>query len=253
MYLHYLKRVLIGVAYTALVVAVLGVCSGCSASDDKNSDAASSNLVQKEVPTQETSPGSQTEPLSEKVDKTDLSRVISEQKPMTDAILECFSDETTTVFKEVLESAIRVQDDDSATQEMVDKVCADLTVAADKLEIDFNADDYQSVKWEKLARYPEKYENKPVALKGEVFQYEDGILGEDGTEYAQILMSSDEELSDNTILSIPLERLDGRLLEGDSVTAYGRYDGIYSYETVLGSQASVPSIVVYHIDVDDRP
>lgn len=248
-----LKKVQAATVCAALVVAALAICVGCSTvAEEVKSTAEPVSSQEKEVSGQEDPSVKSTESTDSKANKADLILAIAEQESMTDAVLECFSDQSVEVFKEALENARQIAGDEAATQNEVDEASLALTTASDKLEIDFDADDYQTVKWEKLARYPEKYENKPVALKGEVFQYEDGILDEEGTEYAQVLVSSVDDYSDNTLLTIPLERLDGRLLEGDVVTAYGRYAGLYSYETVLGAQASVPNIIVYHIEVGDR-
>lgn len=42
-----------------------------------------------------------------------------------------------------------------------------------------------------------------------------------------------------------------RILEGDIITIWGECDGLYSYESVLGSKVSLPKIDVKYYSIDN--
>ena len=42
---------------------------------------------------------------------------------------------------------------------------------------------------------------------------------------------------------------DNRVLEDDIITFYGEYDGLYSYETVMGATVTIPKVNAEYIDI----
>ena len=41
-----------------------------------------------------------------------------------------------------------------------------------------------------------------------------------------------------------------RVLEDDIVSFYGYYDGLYSYESVMGATITIPSVVAAIVDIE---
>lgn len=240
-----LSNTCITLVLTGFLSFSLLIAAGCASQEERR--ALENDMPDKEA-VAEPKRGSSSAP----VDKTDLKKTVQEEEGFFNSgALKCFTDMTAQNYEAAYNQAVKIIDDDSATLDDVKKAQTDLVMAADGLKVDFDAKDYESVKWEDLARYPDKYENKTVSIEGEVFQYEE-VTAEDGTDFAQVLISVDEDYEDSALLTVPVERLDGRLLEGDKVVAYGRYVGLYSYETVWGNDANVPNVIVYYVKVGDR-
>lgn len=104
----------------------------------------------------------------------------------------------------------------------------------------FNAADYQTgVTYDQLARTPDDYKNKKVALSGEVIQ----VIEDDGVTEMRLAVNGDY---DNVVLAdiTDSKRGDSHILENDNVTIYGYSAGTTSYESTMGSDITVPYVLL---------
>jgi hypothetical protein len=99
---------------------------------------------------------------------------------------------------------------------------------------------YEFVSYDDLARYPDKWRGKDVAIEGKVIQVvEDGLLRISVTEGEYGVWKNDM-----IVFGASLENRNGRILVDDIILVRGRYDGLTTYTTVLGSSATVPKMWV---------
>ena len=103
------------------------------------------------------------------------------------------------------------------------------------------------ITYDNLARNPDTYKWKKVKFKGEVLQViEDSNI----TEIRLATKSSPwgGYMEDVVYLSISNSMLDSRILEGDIITIYGISQGLFTYETVMGSNMTIPLIYVDKVE-----
>lgn len=103
---------------------------------------------------------------------------------------------------------------------------------------------YESVDYITLARNPENYVGKKLKFSGEILQV---IEGDSNTEY-RLAVNNDY---DNVVyMSISNDDLPQRILEEDLVTVYGESTGKITYESTLGGNITIPSMVIYMFNID---
>lgn len=110
-------------------------------------------------------------------------------------------------------------------------------------QTEIEKEDYDTgITYDQLARTPDDYEDKLVTLNGEVLQ----VLEDNGTVNIRLAVDNDYDkvaygVYDSSLVS-------SRVLEGDKITVYGTSGGLYSYETVLGNNTTVPLVYIAEID-----
>ncbi len=108
------------------------------------------------------------------------------------------------------------------------------------LSIDEKASTYPEGDYEDYARNPDTYTFQNVQITGEVIQVVEG----DVIIYRIITDDSYDQVWYIEYEPVPGE---SRILEEDTVTVYGIYYGIYSYESVMGGTISVPAIIAENV------
>lgn len=105
----------------------------------------------------------------------------------------------------------------------------------------------KSYSYEKIFRYAEDYNGKFAKFTGKVVQViEDGDL----YEVYRVDVTKDKwGYYDDTIYVFYADINDftSRILEDDIITIYGELDGLYTYETVLGANVTIPKINAKYI------
>ncbi len=104
----------------------------------------------------------------------------------------------------------------------------------------------KSISYDSLARTPGDYEGEYVKFSGYVVQvcYEaESIL-----YYSTYRVATDGKYDDVVYIKVDNYGSGSRILEDDYITFYGEYDGLYSYETVMGAKVTIPSVVVEYVD-----
>lgn len=102
------------------------------------------------------------------------------------------------------------------------------------------------IAYNELARTPDKYEDEYVVFTGYVVQ----VCSEASSPlYYSTYRVATMGRYDNVVLIYVDNYGSGRrILEDDTITFYGTYDGLYTYTTVMGASKTIPSIKVEYID-----
>ena len=109
------------------------------------------------------------------------------------------------------------------------------------LSIDEKAATYPEGEYEDYARNPDTYAFQNVQITGEVIQV---VEGDDVIVYRIVTDDAYDQIWYIEYVPVPGE---SRILEEDTVTVYGIYYGIYSYESVMGGTISVPAIYAENV------
>ncbi len=107
---------------------------------------------------------------------------------------------------------------------------------------DIDPAEYKHVSYTNIARKPDDYTGQKMQFVGDVIQ-----VIED-TENA-LLLAVNGEADDSILVTYDPSIFDGRILEDDGVRVYGTFEGIVSYESILGETISVPSIDAAKIEL----
>lgn len=101
--------------------------------------------------------------------------------------------------------------------------------------------------YKEIFRNSENYVGKDAKFTGEVIQ----VL--EGNSLYQIRMNvtkgSYGYYSDTIMAFVPKNAISGRILEDDIIRIYGNLGSLYTYETVLGSTVTIPSIDVLYAEL----
>ena len=116
-----------------------------------------------------------------------------------------------------------------------------------------NKSDYQSdISYEDLARNPNQYKDKLVKFTGQIVQ----VVSESSMIEIRLSTKLNEYVGfagDVIYCSIPKSAVgNGRLLDEDIITIYGKASGIKEYTSILGSTVQIPYVVVKMIDVEGK-
>ncbi|WP_225046871.1 hypothetical protein [Lacticaseibacillus kribbianus] len=129
----------------------------------------------------------------------------------------------------------------AAKQKAAAAAAAAKKAAADKAAAE--ARGYETgITYSQLARTPDSYEGKKVKFSGTVAQ----ILEGDETVQARIAVNGDYD----TMLYAewPSSAVTSRVLEDDTITIYGVSTGLLTYESTMGGNITIPSVLVAKID-----
>ncbi|WKY45969.1 hypothetical protein Q5O14_07705 [Eubacteriaceae bacterium ES2] len=101
------------------------------------------------------------------------------------------------------------------------------------------------VPYDELARYPDNYLNKNIVIIGKVTQ-----VIEDGSTL-QCRIAIDDDYDQMCFVDYSLVSSDqGRILEDDYVTFWGSYYGLLTYQTVLGANQTIPSMLAIYSQIN---
>lgn len=103
----------------------------------------------------------------------------------------------------------------------------------------FGPSNYEVYTYEQLARNPDDHMYKLVQLSGKIIQV---IESEDFVHYR---MAVDDDYDSVVLIEVVPEQIaNNRILDNDYIRIYGTSYGLITYDTALGSQMTVPGIVV---------
>lgn len=100
------------------------------------------------------------------------------------------------------------------------------------------------ITYENLARTPDEFKGKKVKFYGKVVQVANSSSGSSVTIRFAVDGDYDHMILGNYDKSI----VKSRILEDDFITIYGTSEGEYTYESVLGSSITLPSVDIAKID-----
>ena len=108
--------------------------------------------------------------------------------------------------------------------------------------------------YEEIARNPNKYKDSFAKFNGKVIQV---VENKDKIVLRVNVTNTINEYIEDGLWSdtiyVEYKRLDeneSRILENDIITLYGTLNGIKTYETVLGTQESIPYLIAKYIDIN---
>lgn len=132
--------------------------------------------------------------------------------------------------------AQRVIDEENA------KIEAERQAQIEQAEAEEKAGYDTGITYEQLARTPDDYVGKKVKFAGEVVQ----VL--EGDDVVQIRFSVDSDYNLMLFCEYQKSIVSERVLENDIVTIYGTSYGLYTYESALGSQITIPAVIIDKIE-----
>lgn len=100
------------------------------------------------------------------------------------------------------------------------------------------------ITYEDIARTPDNYKGKALCYTGEVIQ----VLEIDGE--IDLRVALDEWWEDILLCGYDPKITDKRVLEGDTVTVYGIYYGVHTYESAFGTNITLPLLWLDHIEIN---
>lgn len=98
------------------------------------------------------------------------------------------------------------------------------------------------ITYNQLARTPDDYKGQKVKFKGEVVQVMEG----DGE--VQIRFAVDKDYDKIILCSYNSSIVTSRILEDDVITIYGTSAGLFTYQSTLGGDITVPLVFIDKID-----
>lgn len=94
-----------------------------------------------------------------------------------------------------------------------------------------------------LARTPDSYKNMKIAITGKVVQVMEKSNG------AQYRITVDDNYDQMFYVDYTGSFGQGRILEDDTVTLWGTYDGLMSYNSTLGGKITIPSLIAKYYQI----
>lgn len=219
----------IGIAFVVLIiVGMIGLMGG----GDEGTDAPSTDPAP-----QEQEQGGE---ATEQADKTMLQSASENAKGID---LSVYTEESAAALTEALAAVDAVLADENATQEQVDEAHAAMAAAIGALVVPFSPDNYEAVPYKDIARNPDDYVGVSVKFSGNVLQVMEG----DGE--TDLRVATDGGYDDVILAAYESDLIDFRVLEDDMVNLYGTCMGLYTYNSTLGAEISVPLVICEHIEL----
>lgn len=113
----------------------------------------------------------------------------------------------------------------------------------------------QEYTYTEIARDPENYKGNNAKFKGQVIQVQES--GNDVVLRVNITAEENEfadggYLYEDTIYVeyTKKDENESRILEDDIITIYGTLDGIMTYESIMGEEISIPSVLAEYIEIE---
>ena len=105
--------------------------------------------------------------------------------------------------------------------------------------------DYETgITYDQLARTPNDYEGRLVKFTGEVVQ----VMDDTENNEVSIRLAVDGDYDNILFCGYSSDIVTSRVLENDTITIYGVSYGLYSYESALGGQITIPAVWIDRID-----
>ena len=108
-------------------------------------------------------------------------------------------------------------------------------------------DSCQTYSYEEIARNPDTYFGEHAKFKGEVIQ----VMPEGDSYTLRVNITQGSYFWSDPILVTYTKQdsSEANILEDDIVMMYGTLAGDYTYETVMGNELTVPSLMAEYIDI----
>ena len=107
---------------------------------------------------------------------------------------------------------------------------------------------YQSLDYKAISRDPGAYEGNLYKFDGKILQVMEEAQG-DGTTFVTLRVATKGGYDDVVLVGYTRSAGEARVLEDDRVTIHGTSHGLYTYETVMGAEMTIPLIMADTISV----
>ena len=237
------KKKIIGIIVAVIVVIGIfgGACSGESETDKINSKIETSQQADKDKEKEAAKEKSANADAQAGVDKSELEYACGDaykNYKSADYTKKSYSN-----LQDAIEAGKKVLKDENASQADVDAANKAIEEAGLALVEAFNADSYKSVDYSKIARNPDKYLGQKLKFSGKVLQVVEG----DGE--VTLRVATDGAWDDVVLVAYKSDIISSRVLEEDMVVMYGKFGGLYTYQSTMGASISVPSMVLDKIKI----
>lgn len=98
------------------------------------------------------------------------------------------------------------------------------------------------ITYDQLARTPDKYKDEKVKFYGKVIQ----VVEDESMVTLRMAINSDYDKV--ILLAYSPDIVSSRVLENDNITIYGVSNGVYTYQSTMGGNITVPLVVVDKIE-----
>lgn len=104
----------------------------------------------------------------------------------------------------------------------------------------------KNISYDSLSRTPDEYKGEYVKFSGVVLQ----VCSEASSSryYSTYRVATSGSYNNVVYIYVNNYGSKNRILEDDRITFYGKFDGLFTYETVLGASITIPSIRVEYVD-----
>jgi len=105
----------------------------------------------------------------------------------------------------------------------------------------------KTYKFKEIFRYPDKYVSEFAKFTGEVVQ----VMEQDGYYNLRLNVTKDEYgyYEDTIMVGLPVNALDGRILEEDIITVYGILQGVTKYQSIFGEEITLPAFEGRYVEL----
>ena len=135
----------------------------------------------------------------------------------------------------------RIQAESIAVAEQEAKEQAEAESLAAK-EAEEKAGYETGITYDQLARTPDEFEGDKVKFTGEVIQ----VI--EGNNTIQIRLAVNGDYDNILFCEYSKDIVESRVLENDTITIYGTSYGLYSYQSTMGGQITIPAVIIDKID-----
>ena len=123
----------------------------------------------------------------------------------------------------------------------------DLTVDCTTMTDEQIRDSCEHISYDELSRNPDEYKGEMVKFTGEVVQTIEGS----GISAMRVdVTKGSYGIYTDTVYVVYVEDPSNRVLEDDIVSFYGMYDGLYSYQSVMGATITIPKVIANIVDIE---
>lgn len=143
------------------------------------------------------------------------------------------------------ETTVEVETTQEVTTQEKEQTTTEIQAKESETKTEFNPSDYRKdISYESLTRTPDKYKGMKIQITGEVVQ----VIEEEDELDIRICL---EGTADYIYLVCKPDVTDVRILDKDNITYYGVYQGLYTYETVMGGEETVPLFSVDSLNINN--
>lgn len=100
------------------------------------------------------------------------------------------------------------------------------------------------ITYDQLARTPDSYEGKKVKFYGEVAQ----VLEDSDSSTVQVRLAINGDYDHMMLCEWSSSSVTSRVLEDDYITISGVSEGLVTYESTMGGDITIPSVMVAKVD-----